>query len=265
MSGDEGFYGKPYCVSSQKHRKETVEMSRFVRSLTGANPGRSAKLLKKRLELQRCGVTEGCWGYIDDGCEGKFKTGAAFVDLSVAYDSINHCVFLQQFYKLTNDAHITHVIKSLHSKRCCTVARWQIAASGLKKNSLLHGTDSTQDLPVPKEHVSVFLFTGQKLIANVSFHPVKEFDVIVIINIIIMVFSHMQTTCVSPFNLPRTAQFRILWSAHLKRNELEADPERRSSHFSPSAEVWWPRTSARHMGGDSAWEHRASCVPFVKV
>lgn len=54
---------------------------------------------------------------IEDSFERKQITGVAFIDLSVAYDAINHDLLLVKIYKLTQDFKLTQFIESLMSNR----------------------------------------------------------------------------------------------------------------------------------------------------
>ena len=51
--------------------------------------------------------------YIEDGYEKILATDNVFVDLSAAYDTVNHIVLLTKLYGMTEDAEITQLIGSM--------------------------------------------------------------------------------------------------------------------------------------------------------
>ena len=66
--------------------------------------------------------------YIEDGYEKNLTTCTVFVDLSDAYDSVNHRVLLTKLYGVTEDAEFTKIIGSMMSNR-----RFYVELNG-KKN-----------------------------------------------------------------------------------------------------------------------------------
>lgn len=54
---------------------------------------------------------------IEDGFETKKITGAMFIDLTAAYDTVNHNHFLDKVYKIIKDNHLTKVIESMNRNR----------------------------------------------------------------------------------------------------------------------------------------------------
>jgi len=54
---------------------------------------------------------------IEDGFETKKITGAVFIDLTAAYDTVNHNLLLDEVYKITKDYHPTKVIESINRNR----------------------------------------------------------------------------------------------------------------------------------------------------
>ena len=48
-----------------------------------------------------------------DGYEKSFTTGTVFMDLSAAYDTVNHGVLLTKLYGMTEDAEFTQRIASM--------------------------------------------------------------------------------------------------------------------------------------------------------
>ena len=79
--------------------------------------------------------------YIEDGCEKSLTTGTVFVDLSAAYDTVNHRVLLTKLYGMTEDAEFTKHIGSMMRNR-----RFYVELNGKKsrwcnqKNSLPQGS-----------------------------------------------------------------------------------------------------------------------------
>ena len=48
--------------------------------------------------------------HIEDGYQKKKITGAVFVDLTAAYDTVNHRLFLQKVLKITDDLHLVQFL-----------------------------------------------------------------------------------------------------------------------------------------------------------
>ena len=48
--------------------------------------------------------------HIDDGYEKRLIAGAVFVDLSAAYDTVNHRRLLSKVLEMTGDVHLTDLI-----------------------------------------------------------------------------------------------------------------------------------------------------------
>ena len=69
-------------------------------------------------------------------------TGAAFVDLSAAYDTVNHRIIIQKLYNITQDSHICRVLQNMLSNRRLYVelnnerSRWRIQKNGLPQGSV---------------------------------------------------------------------------------------------------------------------------------
>ena len=70
-------------------------------------------------------------------------TGAAFVDLSAAYDTVNHRILNQKLYNITQDSHLCRVLQNMLSNRRFYVelnnerSRWRIQKNGLPHGSVL--------------------------------------------------------------------------------------------------------------------------------
>ena len=84
--------------------------------------------------------------HIEDGYEEGMITGTAFVDLSAAYDTVNHRLLIQKLYNTTLDSQICRVIQNLMSDRRFYVelnnerSRWRIQKNGLPQGSVLSPT-----------------------------------------------------------------------------------------------------------------------------
>jgi hypothetical protein len=55
--------------------------------------------------------------HIEEGFEGKYITGVAFVDLTAAYDTVRHKALLSKIYKTLKDYHLARVMDSLLQNR----------------------------------------------------------------------------------------------------------------------------------------------------
>ena len=55
--------------------------------------------------------------HIEDGYEKSLTTGTVFVDLSAAYDTVNHRMLLIKIYEMTEDAEFTKLIGRMLSNR----------------------------------------------------------------------------------------------------------------------------------------------------
>ena len=70
-------------------------------------------------------------------------TGAAFVDLSAAYDTVNHRILIQKLYNTTQDSQLCRVIQNMLSNRRFYVelnnerCRWREQKNGLPQGSVL--------------------------------------------------------------------------------------------------------------------------------
>ena len=52
---------------------------------------------------------------IEDGYVEGLITGAAFVDLFAAYDTVNHIILTRKFFEITQDARLTELIQKMLS------------------------------------------------------------------------------------------------------------------------------------------------------
>ena len=81
--------------------------------------------------------------HIEDGFQTKKITGAVFVDLTAAYDTVNHRLLLQKVLKMTNDLHLTQFLGEMLSNRRFFVllnnkkSRLRLQKNGLPQGSVL--------------------------------------------------------------------------------------------------------------------------------
>ena len=91
--------------------------------------------------------------HIEDRYEEGMITGTAFVDLSAAYDTVNHRLLIQKLYNTTLDSQLCRVIQNLLSDR----SRWRIQKNGLPQRSVRSPTlfnIYTNDQPILERGVS---------------------------------------------------------------------------------------------------------------
>ena len=111
----------------------------------GFRPGRST-----------CGKLLNLTQFIEDGFEEKQITGTVFVDLTAAYDTVNHKLLLLKVAKMTKNKKTVSIIRSLLENRRFFVemdgrkSRWRVQKNGLPQGSMLAPTlfnIYTNDLP----------------------------------------------------------------------------------------------------------------------
>ena len=111
-------------------------------------------------------------------------TGAAFVDLSAAYDTVNHIIITRKFFEITHDVRLTELIQNMLSNRRFYVdlvgkrSRWRRQKNGLPQGSvlaLLLFNIYTNDQPVHPNTRS-FLYADDLCIATQkqSFEEVEK-------------------------------------------------------------------------------------------
>ena len=98
--------------------------AKLIPERAGFRPGKSRT-------CQLLNLTE----HIEDGYEKRLITGAVFVDLSAAYDTVNHRRLLSKVLEMTGDVH-------LKSRRFFVVlngmkSRWRRQRNGLPQGSVL--------------------------------------------------------------------------------------------------------------------------------
>ena len=81
--------------------------------------------------------------HIEDGYQRGMITGAAFVDLSAAYDTVNHIILIQKLHNITQDSPLYRVIQNMLSSRRFYVEqnnernRWRKQKNGLPQGSVM--------------------------------------------------------------------------------------------------------------------------------
>ena len=81
--------------------------------------------------------------HIENGFEEGLVTGVVFVDLSAAYDTVNHRCLLHKILETTKDIHLTELIESMLENRLFYVtlgdkkSRWRRTRNGLPQRSVL--------------------------------------------------------------------------------------------------------------------------------
>ena len=106
--------------------------AKLIPEQAGFRPGKSCT-------SQLLNLTE----HIEDGYEKRLITGAVFVDLSAAYDTVNHRRLLSKVLERTGDVHLTDLIRTMLESRRFFVAlngkksRWRRQRNGLPQGSVL--------------------------------------------------------------------------------------------------------------------------------
>ena len=104
----------------------------LIKEQAGFRPGKSCT-------SQLLNLTQ----HIDDGYQRGMITGAAFVDLCAAYDTINHRILIQKLYNTTQDSQLCRVFQNMLSNRRFYVelnnerSRWRKQKNGLPQGSVL--------------------------------------------------------------------------------------------------------------------------------
>ena len=81
--------------------------------------------------------------HIEDGFETGKMNGIVLVDLSAAYDTVNHRRLLEKVYNMTRDWRLTCIIRTLLENRLFfgelggKISRWRSQRNGLPQGSVL--------------------------------------------------------------------------------------------------------------------------------
>ena len=107
----------------------TVE-SHLIKEQAGIRPG-------KTCTSQLLNLTQ----HIEDGYQNRMITGAAFVDLSAAYDTVNHMILIHTIFNTTRDSPLCRVIQNmLSSRRFYVELNNERSRRGKQKNGLTQGS-----------------------------------------------------------------------------------------------------------------------------
>ena len=112
----------------------TIEQQ-LIKEQAGFRPGKSCR-------SQLLNLTP----HIEDGYQGSMITETAFVDLSSAYDIVNHRLLIQKLFNITQESTLCRVIQNLLSNRRFYVglnneqSRWRLRNNGLPQGSVLSPT-----------------------------------------------------------------------------------------------------------------------------
>ena len=104
----------------------------LIKEQAGVRPGKSC--ISQLLNLTQ---------HIEDGYQRGIITGAAFVDLSVSYNTENHRTLIQKLYKTTQDCQLCRVFQNMLPNRRLYVelinerSRWRKQKNGLPQRSVL--------------------------------------------------------------------------------------------------------------------------------
>jgi len=81
--------------------------------------------------------------HIENGFQNGLVTGAVFVDLSAAYDTVNHRRLIGKLYKMTKDLHLSKFMQTMLGNKRFAVefnnrkSRWHKQHNGLPQGSVL--------------------------------------------------------------------------------------------------------------------------------
>ena len=106
--------------------------AKLIPEQAGFRPGKSCT-------SQLLNLTE----HIEDGYEKRLITGAVFVDLSAAYDTVNHRRLLSKVLEMNGDVQLTDLIRTMLENRRFFVmlngkkSRWRRQRNGLPQGSVL--------------------------------------------------------------------------------------------------------------------------------
>ena len=110
----------------------------LIKEQAGFRPGKSCT-------SQLLNLTQ----HIEDGYQRGMITSAAFVDLSAAYDTVNHRILTQKLYNTTQYSQLCRVFQNMLSNRRLYVelnnerSRWRKQKNGLPQEVSSHQSCST--------------------------------------------------------------------------------------------------------------------------
>jgi hypothetical protein len=138
---------------------------KLIKEQGGFRPGRSCT-------GQILGLTQ----HIENGYEEKKITGVIFMDLTAAYDTVNHNLLISKIKDLTKDKILARTINTLlHNRRYCVelerkVSRWRIQKNGLPQGSVLAPTIFniyTNDQPIlTQAGIKHFIYADNTVLAT---------------------------------------------------------------------------------------------------
>ena len=114
--------------------------------------GRLTPVVEPKIIPQQAGFREGksttgqllnLTQHIEDSFEKRLVTDSVFVDLSAAYDTLNHCILMTKTYQMTDDKATTTLLSTLLKNRMFYVtlnqkkSRWRQQRNGLPQGSVL--------------------------------------------------------------------------------------------------------------------------------
>ena len=110
----------------------------LIKEQAGFRPGKSCT-------SQLLNLTQ----HIEDGYQESMITGSAFVDMSAAYDTVNHRISIQKLFNITQDSTLCRVFQNLLSNIIFYLelnnerSRWRLQKDGLPQGSVLPELFST--------------------------------------------------------------------------------------------------------------------------
>ncbi|KAI5739706.1 hypothetical protein M8J77_022428 [Diaphorina citri] len=134
---------------------------KIIKEQSGFRPGRSCT-------SQTLNLTQ----HIENGFEEKLVSGAVFVDLTAAYDTVNHRILLKKLYNTTEDSKLTSMVAVFLQNRRFFVtlngknSRWRTQKNGLPQGSVISPTlynIYTNDQPIP-EKTKTFIYADDTAI-----------------------------------------------------------------------------------------------------
>ena len=133
----------------------------------------------KSCTSQRLNLTQ----HMEDGYKQSMITETAFVDLSAAYDTVNHRLLIQKHFNITQDSTLCSVIRNLLSNKILYVelnnerSRWRLQKNGLPQRCVLSSTlfnNYTNDQSVHDGTMS--LIYAYNLCITAQFHILSQVE-----------------------------------------------------------------------------------------